>query len=342
MEKVRINYEGIRRVFERTGNLKELDFLVRNYIRLEMPTLKDELDPVLYDVTIQSTTVSNLSDHELCALLINKANPHYALLHRAMMSENRSVLFILFEYDVIDSETFEKIFYQNVTFEDIKHVTIERNHSLYKNFDFSKLRAHFLGLLKDKQHWDDDYLRVSLELLSLTPYDEQSTELLNHILNSIQESPYYKEPQNTAKGQEILIDFIKRQLLPLKGNELLEMLHSKPYFIALINSKPLGIQKESFFYEENGEKKTTYATKIEEIYSLMCKGEIDRIAFAFDFFDELENFRVQILNSWVDNDKVSELDVYANSLIVNEVPIELDERYIASKNQKQPEEKKEI
>lgn len=305
-----------------------------------MPTLPSVKDPVLDGVNIQKSTVTNLTDHEVCALLINDAKPHYSLLQRALTSTNHRNFFALFEHGIISPETFETAILKDLSFEDIKCITLEKEHRLYEKFDFAKLRAEFVKFAMS-EIWNDDYLKVALEFLSLIPYDEEEgLEHLNNIFKKIQNDPYYSDEKHLTEAQNAIINFMRRQIVGLDGSALLELLHSRPDYMMIIASNPLGIPKESFFYEEDENNKVTYATKMEEIYRAICRGEVDRIAFALTFFDELENFKAQILNSWVDADKVLELDIYANSMISDEMTERLDDEYIKAKRQIPPEKEK--
>lgn len=339
MEKV--NYLGMRKIFERTGKQEELERLILNYLNNEK-VQSDVKDPVLYDVVLRESVINGLSVNEVKMLLLNGAKPTQVLIERLLKRQSYDVLFFLYEHEYIGVEDLQKRIFEicgDSSFGDFCSMceAIIGNTRKFVGFDFRELEKVFnirMTFVTDTGFIWSKILSLCFHFMRSLP-DDNHLPVINTFHNCIRSKRADFSETLCLDLKKQMCDFMQGEIFSkLSGNDLVEALNV-PKYKAILLDNPL-IPFKSFFQKDSG---NNYIPIMTEIFESMCDGKIDRISVAFRYFPELFGKRIEILNAWVKRDKILEIDIYGNAIIEAEKGIfeekinsNLDEKYSAIKN----------
>ncbi len=329
MEK-KIDYLGIRHVYERAQNRRGLDRLVQIYCATTYDETPNECDPVLKNIEVSEDAIKEISNNGLLALIISGAKPQDALLEETLTNHSRTdnAFYLLFR-KLITVKTFKKTIRPTENYKTISRIISTLDLSSFEGLDMKELESDLLW------EWNPtkcDATRINTALLFLKriPYNEYHCSLAIRICKTLQKSGDSKEKETALKEFKYFID--KRIPSTLKGNDLVETLFARPDYQSLLANLPKEMSFKAVFYEN---EENDYDSKVSELASLICKGNISHPAFALDFFKELMDYRITILNYWAANDMALELDIYGPNLMLGTCPQpELDDIYIEEKTKK--------
>ena len=115
MEKVEIDYEGLRNTFESTGNRAQLDKLVLTFIgKLELKMFREGKPPYipfLKGVELQKETIDQLSIIDTYVLILQDAKPRDLLIAHIFQIENALQKFYELDWHgIVDI----KVFYEHI------------------------------------------------------------------------------------------------------------------------------------------------------------------------------------------------------------------------------------
>lgn len=346
MEK--IDYAGMRKIYEKTQNQQALEVLVHTYCAEEKtPETATRCDSVLKGVTLSEQYIENISNPiELIALITNEALPFDKLMEKARKWNCTPINTYLYQQGSVPIKTVENALLKHSLDDDFFDTLafIVNKTSLH---DFNKIAFTAIKkkLIKEIQtiiaispkeetansclYGPEGIITNNIDtiftLLYCTKSDAESQTIAAFIIKGI-EYPSQKIIKQTIAFMRT--DIIATRRIP--ASNLLNYLHSRPDFISILNA----IEKTS---EENYnacfniicEEDLSVFINISVIF--IGRGSFELTGFTLRSFPKVFERRIDILNAWVKNDCEIELDIFGPSLLEGKLPDEsLDEKYLAA------------
>lgn len=273
MEKV--NYLGMRRMLERSGNRDELDRMIINYLNGEN-IAADSIDPVLREIRLQESTINSLSVKSARTLLLNGAIPSQTLIERIIKSKKYDDLFFLFEHKFINLVIFEhniSEFCRVASLNDFFDMceTMVMNPERFSEFHFEELekvfRARVHKVTSTGFIWAK-ILKICFQFMRLLS-GEDHMPMINTVFACIRDKQENLDRKLKSDLEKQMRDFIQEEVFSKKsGNDLIETMNICKYRTVLL-SNPL-IALRCFF--QTGEN-DTYDSTVNDIFELICDGK---------------------------------------------------------------------
>lgn len=304
--KEKVDYLGIRKIFERENNQAGIDSLIEKYLEINDGQKNwDKFigDPVVEGVQLSKEFISRIYwGCDALALVVAGAKPADKLIDRVLSKNttesHKEMAIILYKRGFIDFDRLfnyvtkgdnrlyglKKVIQDPEIFDNLTKDNIERIRDYLNNIIVS---SHF------------EYLEMATRVLKRLPFDLENIILVENMIN------HFKNlTSNTKKyiNFDFLYDLIKEFLRDSKDvNDILERLHERPDYLFFMMRF---LFQKTLFGEDN-------LTAIEQtIVFKMGKGEIKRPAFAMHVFNGVNHHTNEIFNAWVANDRPLELDIY--------------------------------
>lgn len=328
-----INYMGLRKIFESTGNRENLDKLVLSFLKNELSNFdrNNILDiPFLKGVELQKDTIKHLTHIDTYILILQGTEPQNILIsHFLKMSKQNERVIDLFKRGLISIQELQDYLNKNLDINTLNYIF--DNRELFEGLDFKPIKDRFFSIAPCL-HIYPSVLEAALRLLREVPFTNAE---LSWFDNNLAQSNQHKI---------ISMTFFKDIFEGLSLSQRIDLLYNNENFIKIFQ-KTEGIayiyDYRRFGYETDGE----YETAITEFIESVIKDGYPHIAFATGLTSLLYKRRLEILNAWIEEEKTLELDIYALPFIEGAFSLALDDRYseeLQKRNSTDPEKKFEI
>ncbi len=346
MEK--IDYAGMRKIYEKTQNQQALEVLVRTYCAEEKtPETATRFDSVLNGVTLSEQYIENISNSiELIALITNEALPFDKLMEKAKKKNCTPINSYLYLQRGVPIKTVENALLKHSLDDDFFDMLdlIVNKTSLYdfNKIDFTAIKKKIIQEIQTIMaispqeetaniglHGPDGIITKNIDtiftLLYCTKSDAESQTIAAFIIKGIEYS--------SQKIIEQTIAYMSARIFVLHRcsvSDLLNFLHLHPEFISILNA-----------IEKTGEKNYNACFNvvsegalplfIKSSIAFVGRGSFKLTGFTLRSFPKVFERRIDILNTWVKNDREIELDIFGPSLLEGKLPDEsLDKEYLAA------------
>lgn len=318
---------GLRRIFEENNNQKELDKLVIHYIDEEILPHEESIEESKYSflqgVRLTEKTINDCNQKTLYILIINRAEPQN-LLSRALLRQNTEYALSLYKKGFIDIAQLQRY---------------------VAEYGGKKFILYILDNLKEFEGID---LKIIKEAFFRRTYIAPLESILHTALrlsaifpdiNDISwYAPFFESAsQGNLDMRKEFIGFFGYIFLGLTLGERINLLYDNPFYEKMFAKSTLftPVKRKLLGYEEEAR----YLAEVEKLTSTIIEGDYPHIILAMEYLPELYEKRFEILNAWIEKNKVLELDIYANTFIEGKLAHKKDKEY---KNalQKREEEKK--
>lgn len=339
MEAIKPDYMKLRRIYEQSGNVTALDQLVKHYLanEIESSNCAVEVHPFLKGITIAKEDIPNLNNTRLLCCIISGAEPHEKLIEEALRAVYRGLEPTVFLYKrkmitfgqllthFVDKQ---KRNHTSDTIKGIKQLLDLKNRDDYKDLNLKELESLLITCCEKLSYLDycSHGLPMELKLLTSLPYSDEHLKIVQQVISEM--TTRQKEKLNTRDLESIMLNYLRPIFVDLRGNDLIELIHSRPDYTTLFIDNPIFFLRSALLRESSQE----YDALMDNIYYCLCVGGIDRISFALELFPKLQERTIELVNYWARHDMTLEVDVYGMPLLQEEdYDSSLDDKYMAAK-----------
>lgn len=339
MEAIKPDYMKLRRIYEQSGNVTALDQLVKHYLanEIESSNCAVEVHPFLKGITIAKEDIPNLNNTRLLCCIIIGAEPHEKLIEEALRAVYRGLEPTVFLYKrkmitfgqllppFVDKQ---KRKHSYDTIEGIKQLFDLENRDDYKDLNLKELELLLVSCCDELSYLNycSQGLPLELKFLTTLPYNDGHLKIVQQAISKM--TTRQNEKLNTRDLESIMINYLRPIFVDLRGNDLIELIHSRPDYTTLFIDNPIFFLRSALLRESSQE----YDALMDNIYYCLCVGGIDRISFALELFPKLQERTIELVNYWARHDMTLEVDVYGMPLLQEEdYDPGLDDKYMAAK-----------
>lgn len=324
MEKVEVNYMGLRKIFESSGNRDQLDALVLNFLNTKVAPTFDEKNispiPFLKGVELQEKAIEHLFSKNAYILLLHGVCPQESLIRNILHAGNNSKRVIdLYERGLINIQGLQDYLNHYADIDSINYLL--DNKEKFKELDFAPIKKRFLYIF-NRTHIDISILEAGLKLLKEVPFAENELKWLE---------TYFKaalQQRNFIPYKNKVINFLYDIFKALSLMNIIDLLFSNCNYVRLIqiSNSILNIPVYQIF---GYGRESDYEISITGFITFIIENEYPHIALAMEQLPLLRERRFEIINGWINRGKALELDIYALPFIEdgNSISSELDDRY---------------
>ncbi|HBA37159.1 MAG TPA: hypothetical protein DCY94_00415 [Firmicutes bacterium] len=312
-----INYLGMRKMYEKSGNEVALVRMIKHYLHEVARNRPIENDEVLSGVDLgDDFDATNLSINEIISLILSDAKQKSVLIDMVLADDADYGAFVLYEKGQIGIDELQEKVLKNCFSNSILKLVL--NPRRYEGLDFVKLEEEFFSKARENV-WNKTDIDIAFGFLKTTPYGEIHDLMTEKIFESGK-----ADGDLNAYIKNILIEFLSKCFEGRNSSYVLGLLDDRPDYYSLLTS---GLASPWLFFENNN----VYQELRDSILMRICLGKIDKVARTLVSF-RLDIIRDEILNAWVENDRSLELDVYGIPLLEERLEDSLDDVYIQAKN----------
>lgn len=318
MSNSEIDYLGLRRQYEKTGNQEKLDNIILIAFKKLQGPKRQEL---LKGINVSPSLAKRLNISQLTVLLLAGAGPKELLVEIVKSAKN---VYNFQDYDklyrsgFIDVAFFEKYILEaksnnkpasNEVPTDINNICNlfeKEDLEVYVGLDFRKIEDKLLSYLsecsKEIKH-DNTIFKSYCDMLRKLPYDETRNAIIAKHIND--------NCNYSTINTETLISTLTSILKDKTAREIIDMLYRRPDLVSI------------FSHGDVFRETLVLNTNMEELLNLVCEGNVGPIGLLFHLYSWLYFKRIAILNYWIANGLELLIDVYMDAITNNR----LDEDY---------------
>lgn len=312
-----IDFIEMLRLYQRLGNQEKVDAIAFFYIVRGLSKRKDmEEYPSFKGITLSEDLIRKFSAKNLTFLLKSGVEPKPIIVDCLLKLPDSFVF-----------ETYDELYARGlITIKDLEKVLLEASDE-WKGKNFPQSLENILAILsKDLTKYEgiDKYRIIDkfLKFLSIETIDKLNVEqlyvVLNAILNLLKNVDYsYKK---------ILVEIIKTIVSILEKSNFKEkqrvfdVIENFTKDVLKDRSTPdilrfVGSSYRQLFTIEPAYKVLKSSVDEDDIFNLICTGEIRRVALALNLFPKLRERKSEIINTWVKNGFTAPIDIYLKAFL---------------------------